>query len=257
MHGILLDSVINQDLAEEFAAAGFRVVLCDFLGHGASDKPSDPKLHRVDFYAEQALAVLDHLHIQRAVVGGISLGAITALQFIAKWPERVRAIPRNAGDGVVGARSGIDSGATHDGGALCRCALSSDRAFPAPLATAAYALGGQRAECRVTGAGSHRRDSARRDDWSGGATSLCAPERKSANAHHRPRRRRLASTPRLRGTRQRDSRGKAVECALDTGAAHQARAAHAGNPRLSRRPARVILSGQSGVAKCRNKSRRS
>ncbi len=92
MHGILLDSVINQGLAEEFATAGFRVVLCDFLGHGASDKPSDPKLHRVDFYAEQAVTVLDHLGIQRAVVGGISLGAITALQFIAKWPERVRAL---------------------------------------------------------------------------------------------------------------------------------------------------------------------
>ncbi len=92
MHGILLDSVVNQDLAERFASEGFRVVLFDFLGHGASDKPADPKLHRVDFYAEQGLAVLDHLRIQRAVVGGISLGAITALQLVALAPDRVRAL---------------------------------------------------------------------------------------------------------------------------------------------------------------------
>ncbi len=92
MHGILLDSVINHDLAREFAEIGFRVVLCDFLGHGASDKPADPKLHRVDFYGEQALAVLDHLGIQRAVVGGISLGAITALELAVKAPQRVRAL---------------------------------------------------------------------------------------------------------------------------------------------------------------------
>jgi pimeloyl-ACP methyl ester carboxylesterase len=88
MHGLLLDSLLNRDLARSFAKEGYRVVLLDLLGHGKSDKPTDPREHRIDFYAEQVLACLDHLGIQRALVGGISLGAITALQVAALAPER-------------------------------------------------------------------------------------------------------------------------------------------------------------------------
>ena len=89
VHGLLLDSLLNRDLAQRFVGEGYRVVLLDLLGHGRSDKPTDPREHRVDFYAEQVRACLDHLKIDRALVGGISLGAITGLQFAAVAPERV------------------------------------------------------------------------------------------------------------------------------------------------------------------------
>ncbi len=89
VHGLLLDSLLNRDLAQRFVAEGYRVVLLDLLGHGRSDKPTDPRDHRVDFYAEQVRACLDHLKIEKALVGGISLGAITGLQFAAVAPERV------------------------------------------------------------------------------------------------------------------------------------------------------------------------
>lgn len=88
VHGILLDSLLNRDLALRFAAAGYQVALLDLLGHGRSAKPHDPKEHRVDFYAEQVLALLDHLGWERALVGGISLGAMTAITVAAKAPER-------------------------------------------------------------------------------------------------------------------------------------------------------------------------
>jgi pimeloyl-ACP methyl ester carboxylesterase len=89
VHGLLLDSLLNRDLAQRFVGEGYQVVLLDLLGHGRSEKPTDPREHRVDFYAEQVLACLDHLKIDKALVGGISLGAITGLQFAAIAPQRV------------------------------------------------------------------------------------------------------------------------------------------------------------------------
>jgi pimeloyl-ACP methyl ester carboxylesterase/acyl-CoA-binding protein len=92
LHGILLDAAVNRNLAEALAGEGFRVVLLDLLGHGRSDKPNDATELRVDFFSEQARAALDHLGIVQAVIGGVSLGAITALQLASQSPERVRAL---------------------------------------------------------------------------------------------------------------------------------------------------------------------
>ncbi len=88
LHGLLLDSLVNRSLAARFVGQGYRVILLDLLGHGESDKPTDPRELRVDFFADQTLALLDHLEIERALIGGVSLGAITALQVAAKAPER-------------------------------------------------------------------------------------------------------------------------------------------------------------------------
>ena len=41
-------------------------------------------------FARQALALLDHLDLEQAVVGGTSLGANTTLELAAAWPERLR-----------------------------------------------------------------------------------------------------------------------------------------------------------------------
>lgn len=88
LHGLLLDSRMNRDLAARFVTQGYRVILLDLLGHGESDKPTDPRELRVDFFADQTLELLDHLGIERALIGGISLGAITALQVAVKAPQR-------------------------------------------------------------------------------------------------------------------------------------------------------------------------
>jgi pimeloyl-ACP methyl ester carboxylesterase/acyl-CoA-binding protein len=91
MHGILLDAAVNRDVALPMADAGFRVILLDLLGHGRSDRAEAAEL-RNDFFAEQVVACLNHLQIDRAVVGGISLGAIVALQVAVTAPKRVRAL---------------------------------------------------------------------------------------------------------------------------------------------------------------------
>lgn len=89
VHGILVDAYINHALALRFAAEGYQVALLDLFGHGRSDKSTDPTDYRVDLYAEQVLGALDHLGWERALVGGVSLGAITALQLAALAPQRL------------------------------------------------------------------------------------------------------------------------------------------------------------------------
>lgn len=91
MHGILLDAAVNRDLAGPLVDAGCRVILLDLLGHGRSDKAEAADL-RNDFFAEQVVGCLDHLQIDQAVVGGLSLGAIVALHVAVQSPQRVRAL---------------------------------------------------------------------------------------------------------------------------------------------------------------------
>jgi pimeloyl-ACP methyl ester carboxylesterase len=92
MHGILLDSQMNRRLASDLAATGNRVVLLDLPGHGQSDKPRHASAHRIDSYAHYVVALLDHLGIEEAVIGGVSLGANVSLQVAAQAPDRVRGL---------------------------------------------------------------------------------------------------------------------------------------------------------------------
>jgi len=89
LHGILLDSFVHHRLAIDLADAGYRVILLDLPGHGRSDKPHSIALHRMDSYARRVVRLLDELDIERAAVGGISLGADVALQMALFAPERL------------------------------------------------------------------------------------------------------------------------------------------------------------------------
>lgn len=91
-HGLLLDAELNHGIAQALAARGNRVVLLDLLGHGRSDSPTHASEYRIDSYAEQVVALLDHLGVDRAVLGGLSLGANVSLFAAAEHPERVRGL---------------------------------------------------------------------------------------------------------------------------------------------------------------------
>jgi pimeloyl-ACP methyl ester carboxylesterase len=92
LHGLLLDATLNRGIAHALAERGHRVVLLDLLGHGRSDKPRHAYGHRMELWAEQTLALLDHLGLDEAVIGGVSLGANVTLQVAHSAPERVRAM---------------------------------------------------------------------------------------------------------------------------------------------------------------------
>jgi pimeloyl-ACP methyl ester carboxylesterase/acyl-CoA-binding protein len=91
LHGILLDAAVNRDFALPLAESGFRVILLDLLGHGRSDRAEAAEL-RTDFFGEQVVALLNHLQIDQAVLGGLSLGAIVSLQVAVTAPKRVKAL---------------------------------------------------------------------------------------------------------------------------------------------------------------------
>jgi pimeloyl-ACP methyl ester carboxylesterase len=92
MHGILMDSNMNRRLATDLAAQGFKVILLDLPGHGLSDKPKRASYHRMDTYAHHVVALLDHLGIDKAVIGGVSLGGNVSLLVAAQAPERVQGL---------------------------------------------------------------------------------------------------------------------------------------------------------------------
>ncbi|UAL31048.1 alpha/beta hydrolase [Nocardioides rotundus] len=92
LHGLLFPRRMQQPLAREMAAAGLHVVTLDLLGHGRSDQPADPLVYSMTAFAEQVVALLDHLGAEQAVVGGSSLGANVALETAVLDPARVRGL---------------------------------------------------------------------------------------------------------------------------------------------------------------------
>ena len=92
LHGILMDANMNRRLAADLAARGNRVILLDLPGHGLSARPQRASFHRMDTYAGHVLALMDHLGIDQAVVGGVSLGGNVSLLVAAQAPDRVRGL---------------------------------------------------------------------------------------------------------------------------------------------------------------------
>lgn len=90
--GQLMPRMMHDPLARELAARGNHVVTLDFLGHGRSDRPEDPRDYSVTSWAEQVVALLDHLGAESAVVGGTSLGANVSLEVAAIAPDRVEGL---------------------------------------------------------------------------------------------------------------------------------------------------------------------
>ena len=90
MPGLLLSQKMQTPLAADLAGRGNRVVTFDFLGHGDSDRPQEMGRYSMPEFARQAVALLDHLELEQAVVGGTSLGANVTLEVAALAPERVR-----------------------------------------------------------------------------------------------------------------------------------------------------------------------
>jgi pimeloyl-ACP methyl ester carboxylesterase len=67
-------------------------VAYDARGHGHSSPAATPDAYSYDVLAEDLVAVLDGLGIERAVLAGASMGAQTALRFALDHPGRVVAL---------------------------------------------------------------------------------------------------------------------------------------------------------------------
>ncbi len=92
IHGQLMPRRMHQPLARAIAGEGYHVVTVDLLGHGRSDRPTDPMQYSMTAFGEQVVALLDHLGADQAVIGGTSLGANVSLEVADIAPERVKGL---------------------------------------------------------------------------------------------------------------------------------------------------------------------
>jgi pimeloyl-ACP methyl ester carboxylesterase len=92
IHGLLMNRRMFDRLGPEMAERGNRVITVDLLGHGRSDRPPEMSRYSMTFFARQVEALLDHLDLNKAVVGGTSLGANATLELNYLAPERVKAM---------------------------------------------------------------------------------------------------------------------------------------------------------------------
>lgn len=68
----------------------YRTVTLDWRGTGDSDKPDEP--YSTAGFADDVIAVLDDLGIERAAVYGTSMGGRVGQWLAARYPDRVRAL---------------------------------------------------------------------------------------------------------------------------------------------------------------------
>lgn len=76
---------------------GVRVVSWNHRGTGGSDRPVDVDRVGIDEFVEDALSVMDHFGVDRAVLVGWSMGVNTMFELAADHPERVTGLFAVAG----------------------------------------------------------------------------------------------------------------------------------------------------------------
>ena len=86
-HGLGAD--VSQPFSLFKPPAGIRLLAFDCRGHGETRPLGDPEKISIDSFADDLLALMDHLEIERAIVGGISMGAALSLNFALRFPGRV------------------------------------------------------------------------------------------------------------------------------------------------------------------------
>lgn len=89
LHGVGLRADMWRPVAERMAS-GYRVIVPDLLGHGASPVP--PADVSLADYASQVLALLGHLGVDRAGIAGFSMGAMVAQRIAIDHPAAVSGV---------------------------------------------------------------------------------------------------------------------------------------------------------------------
>ncbi len=70
----------------------FRLIRWDMRGHGLTQGPQEPAAYSQPETVADMVAILDHLGLEQAVIGGHSLGGFMSLAFHARHPGRVKAL---------------------------------------------------------------------------------------------------------------------------------------------------------------------
>lgn len=78
-----------EEQSDYFSRANFKVIRPDLRGHGKSGGEID---YYFDRCIEDIKETLEHYHIEKCHIAGVSIGGIAALLFALSYPERVRSL---------------------------------------------------------------------------------------------------------------------------------------------------------------------
>jgi len=87
LHGFPLTRDMWQPQEEALVESGFRLITPDLRGFGESEVSEGP--YSMSLFADDLVALLDHLKIDRAIIGGMSMGGYILLNLLERYPERV------------------------------------------------------------------------------------------------------------------------------------------------------------------------
>ena len=73
-------------------AKKYWIIAYDVRGHGLSSAPIGEENYTLDVLVEDLHGLLEHLKIDKAYVGGLSLGGAIALGYAGRHPEKVKAL---------------------------------------------------------------------------------------------------------------------------------------------------------------------
>jgi pimeloyl-ACP methyl ester carboxylesterase len=94
LHGWPYDIYAFVDVAPLLASKGYRVIVPYLRGYGTTRflSSATPRNGQQAVVAVDAIALMDALKIQKAIIGGFDWGARTADIIAALWPERCKAL---------------------------------------------------------------------------------------------------------------------------------------------------------------------
>lgn len=90
IHGHPFDRSMWQPQIEYFGRTGRRVIAPDLRGYGASTVV--PGKTTLGTFARDIAALLDHLGLDRVVLGGLSMGGQIVMEFHRLFPDRIRGL---------------------------------------------------------------------------------------------------------------------------------------------------------------------
>lgn len=88
IHGFPLCRKMWRPQINKLPLSGCRVIAPDLRGFGESDAPDTS--YSMELFADDIVGLMDHLEIEKAVIGGMSMGGYVLFNLIERYPERVR-----------------------------------------------------------------------------------------------------------------------------------------------------------------------
>ena len=89
LHAFPLNRTMWEPQIPQFSTR-FRTIAVDLRGHGESSAGDTP--HTLDDLATDIKHLLDHLHIQKAIFIGLSMGGYILMAFYRLYPDRVKGL---------------------------------------------------------------------------------------------------------------------------------------------------------------------